>query len=140
MAASDAPKAVRAARFSPLRRSQRDAIRTVGVRADLTARVGFQVERLAQDVEAYARRDDLAEQWAAAAAPVQQLAEDAATAASVAFQNGDPSAAVEQSRQAMVEYREIDPSALGVILRRPISALLEELTRSAPPRPAPDSS
>lgn len=140
LAASDAPKAGRAARFSPLRRSQGDAIAAVGTRADLTARVGFQVERLAQDVEAYARRDDLAEQWATAAGPVQQLAEDAATAAGVAFQDGDPSAAVAEGRQAMVEYREVDPSALGVILRRPISALLDELTRSGPQRPAPDSS
>lgn len=140
IAASDAPKAGRAARFSPLRRSQRPAIAAVGTRADLAARVGFQVERLAQDVEAYGRRDDLAEQWSSAAAPVQQLAEHASTATAVALRGDDPSAAIEDSRQAMLEFREADPSVLGVILRRPISALLDELTRSGPQRPAPDSS
>ena len=140
MAAGDAPKAVRAARFSPLRRSQRPAIRTVGRRADLTARVGFQVERLAQDVETYARRDDLAADWAAAAGPVQDLAERAASAAAAAFQDGDPSQAVAEARQSVVEFRQAEPGALGVILRRPISALLDELTRSDPQRPAPDPS
>jgi uncharacterized membrane protein YccC len=140
LAAGDAPKAARAARFSPLRRSQRDAITAVGRRADLTARVGFQVERLAQDVESYARRDDLAEQWRAAAAPVQGLYERAAAAAAIAFQDGDPTAAIDDARRSMLEFRDADPGALGVILRRPVSALLDELTRSGPQRPAPDSS
>ena len=140
LAAGDAPKAARAARFSPLRRSQRDAITAVGRRADLTARVGFQVERLAQDVESYARRDDLAEQWRAAAAPVQGLSERAASAAAIAFQDGDPTAAIDDARRSMLEFRDADPGALGVILRRPVSALLDELTRSGPQRPAQDSS
>lgn len=140
IAAADAPKAARAARFSPLRRSQRAAIETVGRRADLTARIGFQVERLAQDVESYARRNDLADQWAAAAAPVQELAETAAAASAVAIQGGDPGDAVAESRRTMLEFRDADPGALGVILRRPIAALLEEVTRSGPQPPAPDSS
>jgi len=140
MAASDAPKAARAARFSPLRRGQRAAIGQVGRRADLTARVGFQVERLAQDVESYARRDDLAEEWTAAAAPVQDLSGRTASAAAIAFQDGDPTAAIDDARQSMLQFRHADPGALGVILRRPVSALLDELTRSGPERPAPDSS
>ena len=111
-----------------------------GRRADLTARVGFQVERLAQDVESYARRDDLAEQWRAAAAPVQGLSGRAASAAAIAFQDGDPTAAIDDARRSMLEFRDADPGALGVILRRPVSALLDELTRSGPQRPAPDSS
>jgi uncharacterized membrane protein YccC len=140
LAATDAPKAARAARFSPLRRSQIPGIEAVGRRADLVARVGFQVERLAQDVESYVRRDDLAEQWTAAAAPVQDLSARAASAAAIAFQDGDPTAAIDDARRSMLEFRDADPGALGVILRRPVSALLDELTRSGPQRPAPDSS
>jgi hypothetical protein len=98
---------------------------------------------MAQDVAAYADREDLAADWRAAGATVPQLTEDTAEAARLALRGDNPAPAVARAEQGLAGYRKADPGALAAILRRPLRALLEELptaARPAPAAPQPDRS
>ena len=71
--------------------------------------------------------DDLAADWHAAGATVPQLADDTAEAARLTLRGDDASAAIERAERGVTGYREADPGALAMILRRPLRALLDEL-------------
>jgi hypothetical protein len=69
-----------------------------------------------------------------------QLTDDSAEAARLALRGDDPSSALERAEHGLAGYREADPRALAVILRRPLRALLDELEaadRATTARPAP---
>ena len=66
-AVEDLPRAQRALRMSPLRRGSRTQLDVVDRRQRLALRLAIQVRRLARDLASFAHRDDLRDEWEAAA-------------------------------------------------------------------------
>jgi uncharacterized membrane protein YgaE (UPF0421/DUF939 family) len=139
-APDDVARARRALRYNPIRARDRSPLEQLSSQVALASKLAFQSQRLAQDVAAYATRDDLAADWHAAGATMPQLTEDTAEAARLALRGDDAGPAIDRAERGLTGYREADPRALAVILRRPLRALLDELeaelrARSAPPVP-----
>ena len=146
-APDDVDRARRALRHNPIRARDRNPLERLATQVVLASKLAFQSQRMAQDVAAYATRDDLTADWQAAGATVPQLADDAAEAARLTLRGDDPSTAIARAETGLAGYRSADPGALAVILRRPLRALLDELAaapatdgRRAPPVPQPDPS
>jgi uncharacterized membrane protein YgaE (UPF0421/DUF939 family) len=146
-APDDVARARRALAYNPIRARDRSPLERLSTQVTLASKLAFQSQRMAQDVAAYATRDDLIADWQAAGATVPQLTEDTAEAARLALRGDDPTAAVARAEHGLAGYREADPGALAVILRRPLRALLDELvaappsvSQPAPAAPQPDPS
>jgi uncharacterized membrane protein YgaE (UPF0421/DUF939 family) len=130
-AVEDLPRAQRALRLSPLRRGTRPRLEVVDRRQRLGLRLAIQVRRLARDFASFAHREDMREQWDAAALRLPPILDLVAAAGAKALAGEGCSREVAAARELMAAFQRDDSRPVTAILRRPLVLLLDEL--SGPP-------
>jgi uncharacterized membrane protein YgaE (UPF0421/DUF939 family) len=126
-AVEDLPRAQRALRFSPLRRGSRPRLDVVDRRQRLALRLAIQVRRMARDFASFAHRDDMRDQWEAAARRLPPIIELVAAASAKALAGEGCSREVAAARELMTAFQSEDSRPVTAILRRPLVLLLDEL-------------
>jgi hypothetical protein len=126
-AVEDLPRAQRALRFSPLRRGSRPRLDVVDRRQRLALRLAIQVRRMARDFASFAHRDDMRDQWEAAARRLPPIIELVAAASAKALAGEGCSREVAAARELMTAFQSEDSRPVTAILRRPLVLHLDEL-------------
>ena len=126
-AVEDLPRAQRALRFSPLRRGSRPRLDVVDRRQRLALRLAIQVRRMARDFASFAHREDMRDQWDAAARRLPPIIELVAAASAKALAGEGCSHEVAAARELMAAFQREDSRPVTAILRRPLVLLLDEL-------------
>ena len=121
------PRARRALRFSPLRRASRPRLEIVDRRQRLALRLAIQVRRMARDFASFAHREDMRDQWEAAARRLPPIVELVAAASAKALAGEGCSREVAAARELMTAFQREDSRPVTAILRRPLVLLLDEL-------------
>ncbi|MET8755095.1 FUSC family protein [Streptomyces sp. NPDC004667] len=133
-AGDEARDAERALRFNPLRRRDREEIRGLARRLLLARDLCAGVEALAQEVAAFAGREDLAADVARARRELPGLAAATVRAVDEALAGGSARTEVAAARSAFAAYAAAVRQPVAVALRRPFRRLLDGLdTPSRPP-------
>ena len=82
--------------------------------------------RLARDVAGLAAREDLADAWQAAAIPAQAAGEAVVATVRAALADAPAGGDRLRAEAALDRWRDLDTSAVAVVLRRDLRTLLED--------------
>ena len=116
----------RGLRLNPRRRDAAERLRRLVPRVRIAGDVAHGSRRLARDVAGLAAREDLADAWEAAAIPAQAAGEAVRATVRAALADAPTGGDRLRAEAALDRWRDLDTSAVAVVLRRDLRTLLED--------------